>query len=66
MQVLRIKDVISKGSLGQSTIYRMVAQGTFPKPFPLAPGRVGWGESEIEEWLAEKAATRMASLPKPE
>lgn len=66
MKILRIKDVISKVSLGQSTIYRMIAQGDFPKPIPLAPNRVGWVESEINEWLAERAAMRMTSTPEPE
>lgn len=66
MKILRIKEVIGKVSLAQSTIYRMVADGDFPKPIPLAPNRVGWVESEIEDWLAEKAAMRMPPASKPE
>ncbi|WP_257818550.1 AlpA family transcriptional regulator [Burkholderia glumae] len=31
MKALRIKDVAAKIGLGQSTIYRLVAQGAFPK-----------------------------------
>lgn len=66
MKILRIKDVISKVSLSQSTVYKLVALGDFPKPISLAPNRVGWVESEVEEWLAEKIAARIAPTPKPE
>lgn len=63
MKALRIKDVIDKVSLSQSTIYKMISQGEFPKPFPLGPARVAWIESEIDEWLTEKAAARRAPRP---
>lgn len=58
MKALKIKDVVEKVSLGQSTIYKMVSLGTFPKPFQIAPNRVAWVESEIEDWLAERASQR--------
>lgn len=55
MRAIRIKDVIQKVSLSQSTIYAMISRGTFPKPFELTPGRVAWIEDEIDSWLAEKS-----------
>ena len=55
MKALRIKQVIDKVSLGQSTIYRMIADGEFPKPFSLSAGRTAWLEENIDRWLAEKA-----------
>lgn len=58
MNALRIKQVATKVGLGQSTIYRMIAAGTFPKPFELVPGRVAWIESDIDAWLAERAGKR--------
>ncbi|MGN6260933.1 MAG: helix-turn-helix transcriptional regulator [Ralstonia sp.] len=56
MKAINIKQVAEKVSLGQSTIYRMIADGEFPKPFPLSPGRTAWLEEDIDRWLAEKAA----------
>ncbi|VBB13363.1 helix-turn-helix transcriptional regulator [Burkholderia stabilis] len=58
MKALRMKDVTAKVGLGQSTLYRMIAAGTFPKPFELVPGRTAWLEEDIDAWLAEKAGKR--------
>lgn len=58
MKALKIKDVVEKVSLGQSTVYKMVAAGEFPRPFQIAPNRVAWVESEIDAWLTERAASR--------
>jgi prophage regulatory protein len=58
MKALNINQVADKVSLGKSTIYRMVAKGQFPKPFPLAANRSAWLEKEINKWLEEKARTR--------
>lgn len=55
MRAIRIKEVIQKVSLSQSTIYAMIAKGAFPKPFELTPGRVAWIEEDIDAWLTEKA-----------
>jgi prophage regulatory protein len=37
---------------------RMEKKGQFPKPIQLGPGRVAYLESEIDDWLAEKARER--------
>lgn len=37
--------------LSRSTIYAMIAEGTFPKPLRLGKRAVGWPESAINEWL---------------
>ncbi|WP_198389702.1 helix-turn-helix transcriptional regulator [Burkholderia ubonensis] len=55
MNALRMKQVSVKLCLGQSTLYRMIAVGTFPKPFELVPGRTAWLESDIDAWLQERA-----------
>ena len=61
MRASRIKDVIQKVSLSQSTIYAMIAKGCFPKPFELTAGRVAWLEEDIDAWLAEKAGRAPAT-----
>ncbi len=49
-------------SLGQSTIYRMIANGEFPKPFSLGSNRTAWLEEDIDAWLAIKAGR---PIPRP-
>jgi prophage regulatory protein len=37
---------------------RLETEGKFPKRVQLGAHRVGWVETEIDEWLAEKLAAR--------
>lgn len=63
MKALGIKQVAEKVCLGQSTIYRLIAKGDFPKPFPLVGNRTAWLEEDIDAWLAEKAGKAPAPVP---
>lgn len=65
MNAITIKQVAAKVSLGQSTIYKMVSEGRFPKPFQLAPNRNAWIESDIDAWLAEKAGKPIPAISQP-
>ncbi|UEP21388.1 AlpA family phage regulatory protein [Burkholderia ambifaria] len=65
MKVLRMKDLVVKVGLGQSTIYRMMGAGEFPKPFELVPGRSGWLEDVIDEWLAARAGKPPGAVAEP-
>lgn len=65
MKVLRMKDLVVKVGLGQSTIYRMMADGTFPKPFELMPKRSGWFDDVIDEWLAARSGRPAAVVAQP-
>ena len=55
--VIRMRDVTRKVSLSESHIYQMIAEGRFPKPFPLVPGgrAKGWLETTIESYLASQS-----------
>jgi prophage regulatory protein len=50
--------VIQATGLGRSTIYRLVANGAFPRPVHLGPRAIAWRWSDLEQW----SATRDASL----
>lgn len=49
-RLLRLGDVIESTSLSRPTIYRKVAEHTFPKPIRISSRRVAWRESEVEAW----------------
>lgn len=51
---LRRRQVETRTGLSRSTIYQYVKDGVFPKPVPLGPRAVGWLESEVNEWIAER------------
>jgi prophage regulatory protein len=42
--------------LSRSTIYAMIASGTFPAPVKLGTRAVGWREADLNEWLASREA----------
>ena len=53
VRTLRMKDLPSKVGFQPSTIYGLIAQGKFPKPYKLTPGgrAAGWQETIIDAWI---------------
>ena len=49
----KVKEVTG---LSDSTLYRMIAAGKFPRPKRIGERAVGWPESEIAKWLASRQA----------
>ena len=58
MKFIKLRDVMELTSLARSTIYKFVAEGTFPKQVVLGSNCVAWVESEIHEWLEGRIAER--------
>jgi prophage regulatory protein len=58
LTILRRKQVEARTGLSRSTLYSMIQRGQFPRPVTLTARAVGWLETEIEQWLAERAARR--------
>ena len=54
LRILRLRQVIERTGLSRSTIYDHISIGEFPKQISLGPRSVGWVESEIEEWIANR------------
>ena len=52
-QILRRRQLEEQLGLSRSSIYKMVADGLFPKPIKLGPRAVGWRADEVENWLTE-------------
>ena len=54
-RILRLKEVVSRVSLCKAMIYRLQAQGNFPKSIKLGQRATGWYEHDIEAWLSNRA-----------
>jgi prophage regulatory protein len=52
MQLWRLSEVTKATSLGRSTIYRRIGEGTFPPPLKLSEGCVRWDDDDLEAWKA--------------
>jgi prophage regulatory protein len=50
----------ARTGLSRATIYAKLARNDFPRPVKLGPRAIGFLESEIEEWLAERVRNRDA------
>ncbi|MBK1727099.1 helix-turn-helix transcriptional regulator [Halorhodospira neutriphila] len=56
-RILRRPEVESRVGLGRSAIYKAMQRGEFPRPIRLTSRAVGWRQSDIEAWLASRAAS---------
>lgn len=50
--LLPMRAVIELTSLSKATIYRKVADGTFPRPLKIGKSRVAWREADIAAWIS--------------
>ena len=57
-RILRRPAVEARVGLSRSTLYDMMRAGKFPRPVPLGMKSVGWLESDISNWIAERVAER--------
>ena len=55
---LRLPEVRARTGLSRSTIYALIGRDEFPRHVPLGLRCVGWLESEIDAWIANRVAHR--------
>jgi prophage regulatory protein len=63
-RILRRPEVEARIGLSRSTIYEAISQDEFPKPIRIGKRAVGWPESVIAGWLAERINEQVPSLPR--
>jgi len=57
-RIVRLKNVLARTGLSRSTIYRKIAEGTFPAQLKISTNGTGWRESDISRWIADPAGWR--------
>ncbi len=57
-RIIRLKTVLGRTGLSRSTIYRKIAEGTFPPQIRISVNGAGWRESDINRWIVDPAAWR--------
>jgi prophage regulatory protein len=59
IRILRRRQVEARLAIGRSTIYDLMRYDQeFPRPVRIGARAVGWVESEINDWLAQRMAAR--------
>ncbi|MBJ7439624.1 MAG: AlpA family transcriptional regulator [Sphingopyxis sp.] len=57
-KIIRLPTVLARTGLSRSTIYRKMAEGTFPAQVKISIHGAGWYESAINRWIADPPAYR--------
>ena len=60
-EIFRLCVVSKKVGLSRSSIYKMMAAGTFPPSISLGERAIGWLSSDVESWICSRiAASKVA------
>mgnify|MGYP000435619242 FL=1 len=57
-RIVRLNTVLARTGLSRSTIYRKIAEGTFPAQLRISVNGAGWKESDIDRWVADPVRWR--------
>lgn len=57
-RIIRIKTVLARTGLSRTTLYRKMAEGTFPSRVKISIHGAGWHESAVNRWIADPVAYR--------
>jgi prophage regulatory protein len=57
-RIIRLKTVLARTGLSRSTIYRKIAEGSFPAKIKISTHGTGWHESDINRWIIDPAGWR--------
>jgi prophage regulatory protein len=57
-RIVRLRTVLARTGLSRSTIYRKIAEGTFPAQLKISIQGSGWRESDIDRWISDPVAWR--------
>lgn len=52
-RIIRLNTVLTRTGLSRSTLYRKIAEGSFPRQIPISVHGAGWHESAVNRWIAD-------------
>ena len=61
VRMLRLSAVLARTGLSRSTMYKLMGEGSFPKPVRLGGQAAGWGEAEVDGWIRGRVAASRAA-----
>lgn len=59
-RLLTLRDVKALTTLSKPTIYKLIKIGGFPKQLRIAHQKVAWLDSEVRDWVTQRALQRGA------
>lgn len=64
-RIIRLPTVLNRTGLSRSTLYRKIAEGTFPPQVKVSVHGAGWHESAINRWIADPPGYRPENDNRP-
>lgn len=61
-RIIRLKTVLARTGLSRSTLYRKIAEGTFPAQIKISVNGAGWRESDVNRWVDDPVAWRAQTV----
>lgn len=61
--ILRMPELVKVTGLSKASIYRMVADGDFPRPVQLGKQAVGWRASAVQRWNESLQEVPLGGVP---
>lgn len=62
-RIIRLKTVLARTGLSRSTVYRKIAEGTFPPQIRISIHGAGWRESAVNRWIDDPVSYRNEGSP---
>lgn len=53
-RLLRLPEVKQKVGLSRTAIYRLIAEGQFPRQVCIGPRTVAWCQDDLEAWIEQR------------
>lgn len=63
LQMLRLQGVMQRCGLSKALIYRLEAQGLFPRRVKLTARASAWLASDVDRWLRSRVAHSRGEMP---
>lgn len=57
-KIIRLKTVLARTGLPRSTMYRKIAEGTFPSQVRISVHGAGWRERAVNRWIDDPVSYR--------
>jgi len=52
--LIKRREVLARTALANSTLYRLMKDGTFPQSVQIGPRSVAWVEDEVDQWIQQR------------
>ncbi len=62
LRMMRIDEVLNLTGLSRATLYRKIAEGSFPAQHRIAHRCCGWRAGDVDVWLRDPAGFSLADL----